>query len=697
MNHQGILDFFAEEKAMLPQKLGKDWSAFASAFAAIIGQNAGAVDNAGMNQLAHELEVLFKQYGPLYQLLKAVDGALLGQSQELSGFRIKGIIQRYNRLAEEFKKLKPFTEREYESYIESPDFSPGPTSPSRPPGLETLTDEEPATTPAPPSAQPTIPTITPDEPIKRYTDVQFPERMRVCQTTFLVVNLTREQVANSRTAGKSEESAVTLTSLDDVEVCIAAPGFDILTDEVQTIRLYKERNSEPVRFKLKALTEGPQKLSLSFWQSNKQAQRLEISTLVTAVEAETSAGAATGATATAKMLEAVQSVPTPAQPYTPPDLSTAPAEVQILIEALPAANGTTQLNFFATYPDGTAVVPIRRIDTLELNGDPRSRLKALFDNMTKLARERKPAANQADIDKDIQKELKRIGQRIYKEYFPDKLKEIYRRFRISAKTILIISNEPWIPWEMAYPYDIENKDTPEEQAKYEGFLCDKFIVTRWLSGAPAGMMGQLPVSTACAVVPPSNLASAKIEWDFISSLPQTYAGMSVISPAFTRKNQVLDQLEEGGVSIVHFACHGLFDTTNPDQSSLQLEGTDKLSPGDIVGEAERTLRRTHPFFFLNACHSGVRDIELVGIGGWAERLIGSGCSGFLGALWEVNDTLATEFAKTFYTKLLDGATFGEACSEARQHIRKMNPANSTWLAYTLYADPLGKASIKKSE
>ena len=63
-------------------------------------------------------------------------------------------------------------------------------------------------------------------------------------------------------------------------------------------------------------------------------------------------------------------------------------------------------------------------------------------------------------------------------------------------------------------------------------------------------------------------------------------------------------------------------------------------------------------------------------------------------MWEVNDELAFQFAKTFYTALLkDNLTIGEAFQKSRQVIRDLAPYNSTWLAYSLYANP--QARIQK--
>ncbi len=89
------------------------------------------------------------------------------------------------------------------------------------------------------------------------------------------------------------------------------------------------------------------------------------------------------------------------------------------------------------------------------------------------------------------------------------------------------------------------------------------------------------------------------------------------------------------------------------------------------------------------------DLSFTGIGGWADRLVKDACVGaFVGALWEVNDALALQFARRFYTALLgEQAPIAAAFQAAREDIRQAAPGNSTWLAYVLYADPLARIAL----
>jgi len=110
--------------------------------------------------------------------------------------------------------------------------------------------------------------------------------------------------------------------------------------------------------------------------------------------------------------------------------------------------------------------------------------------------------------------------------------------------------------------------------------------------------------------------------------------------------------------------------------------------------AEAGLRRARPVIFLNACFGGRVGVGLTQIGGWAKRFLDAGASVFIGGLWEVNDTLAAEFARAFYDQVIvNKAPLGQAFQEARRIIREKDPGNPTWLAYVLYAHPNGEVKI----
>ena len=161
--------------------------------------------------------------------------------------------------------------------------------------------------------------------------------------------------------------------------------------------------------------------------------------------------------------------------------------------------------------------------------------------------------------------------------------------------------------------------------------------------------------------------------------------------------EVLDALAGKAGNLYHFSCHGNFDADNADDSPLQLKDGEIFAPNDITGPYETGVVQSKPLVFLNACYAGQIGRNIRGLGGWAQRFVSKGASAFVGGMWEVNDNLAAEFAITFYDKLWSGETLGEAFHAARAHLREMDPANPTWLAYTLYADPNGFAKTPPSD
>jgi CHAT domain-containing protein len=84
-------------------------------------------------------------------------------------------------------------------------------------------------------------------------------------------------------------------------------------------------------------------------------------------------------------------------------------------------------------------------------------------------------------------------------------------------------------------------------------------------------------------------------------------------------------------------------------------------------------------------------MSLTGIGGWAKRFLEAGAGAFIGAYWSVYDEPAEKFTEAFYPLLLGGTPIGEAVKSARAAIKPLG--DPTWLAYTIFADPLAAVQI----
>jgi hypothetical protein len=291
------------------------------------------------------------------------------------------------------------------------------------------------------------------------------------------------------------------------------------------------------------------------------------------------------------------------------------------------------------------------------------------------------------ISDDIARDIEGIGQRLYRELFPKALRREYCRFRKHVQTLQIISDEPWIPWELVKPYEFDSFDGP---AFSDDFLCAQFDLARWVMPGTAPAAEILVRSLACVAPLDSGLAAAQSERDYMQSVA-TRADAHDVTPADATRAQVLDLFRgKTPISLWHFACHGNYRDDDPDQSPLALSKGTSLRPNDLIGpDVEGRLASDRPFVFLNACRVGSIGLSLAGLGGWARVLV-EYCrvGGMIAPLWAVTDDPAMQFAQAFYDySMVPGYTLGQAMRQARLKVRKANSSDPTWLAYSLYAHP----------
>jgi CHAT domain-containing protein len=97
--------------------------------------------------------------------------------------------------------------------------------------------------------------------------------------------------------------------------------------------------------------------------------------------------------------------------------------------------------------------------------------------------------------------------------------------------------------------------------------------------------------------------------------------------------------------------------------------------------------------FFNGCRTAGEIPGFRQLIGWAKEFM-AGAGAFIGSLWAVRSTSALTFAEEFYKALVrDGESLGIASLRARQAIIA-DEGDPTWLAYTIYGNPL--ASVMRS-
>ena len=115
------------------------------------------------------------------------------------------------------------------------------------------------------------------------------------------------------------------------------------------------------------------------------------------------------------------------------------------------------------------------------------------------------------------------------------------------------------------------------------------------------------------------------------------------------KANVLEHLP--GCAIAHFACHGYTDPVDPSQSRLLLHDH-RRDPLTIAALASLTLDHAQ-LAYLSACGTArMTDARLLDEAiHLASAFQMAGFPHVVGTLWEINDAIAVEIAKTFYTAL----------------------------------------------
>jgi hypothetical protein len=249
-----------------------------------------------------------------------------------------------------------------------------------------------------------------------------------------------------------------------------------------------------------------------------------------------------------------------------------------------------------------------------------------------------------------------------------------------APTVLILSQEAYVPWELAV------MEAPLVEATAPPFLAAQARVGRWVLASPRPK-----------TPPPAELTVDQIaviwgvydrpQWrrltqaeDEARSLQTTYGATNVDATAA----QVLACL--GGVppaTLLHFSLHGTYDP-NGVQEGLVLVDGQFLDPMHVKGSDLRAA----PFVFLNACQVGQGQQILGDYAGLAEAFLYAGASAVVAPLWSVKDDVARTIALEFYQQVLGGdARPADVLREARRRFTETATPSGTYLAYQFFGHP----------
>lgn len=257
-------------------------------------------------------------------------------------------------------------------------------------------------------------------------------------------------------------------------------------------------------------------------------------------------------------------------------------------------------------------------------------------------------------------------------------------------TLLFITDQPYIPWELAaLPPGVLDQD-PEAPP----FLCARAQVGRWLQpdadadyAAAEGLGPIQPPPTqirvdAIAVVSGvytklPRLREAEAECEELA----TRYGASKIDANRDAVGACIDGIPDA--DILHFAVHGKWDQSGAQDGLVLVDGT--LYPDQVEGG--KLLAR--PLVFLNACQVGQGSEVLGDYAGMAAAFLRIGASAVVAPLWSIDDATARSIAVSFYqAALVEGVKPAEIIRRARAGFKPTrDKQSSTYMAYQFFGDP----------
>jgi hypothetical protein len=497
------------------------------------------------------------------------------------------------------------------------------------------------------SRVPTAGPLSAGDTPQRSLEAEFPDRVATGSVEWLLVHIAAAG-ATARGLG------IALPAGEKLDVVVQArKGFAIEGTDHGTITVPADGDSLPLQFKLKAVDAGQGLIRVLAFHQGEPLGMIEIAPAVDASAAPVARGAVATKTHESKPLASAS-----------PQL----ADLTVFI-AQSEAGGKVEYSILLSATDPALELNLSKFGPFELKLDPGKFFSDFFKEIEDLP-----------LDTPAQQELaeRRLaakGSYLAEALLPPALREKLWAVRDQIKSIIVQSEEPWIPWELC---KLSGKDGGRI---VEGpFLSEAYAITRWVPGI--GFRRPIKLQNIALVVPEdSGLPLAKEESDYMLSLRGPNRKVTAITPTFA---DVQDAFIEGKYDGWHFSGHGVATDANPDRSSIVLTAEERFTPEDLSGQA-MNIGIPRPLVFINACQVGRSGMALTGIGGWARRFLGAGAAAFVGAYWSVYDEPAYGFAKELYKQLLGGKPMGEAVRAARVSIRAKG--DPTWLAYTVFADP----------
>jgi CHAT domain len=472
------------------------------------------------------------------------------------------------------------------------------------------------------------------ETLSRWLSAQLPSGVRLDETTSLLVWLDGSDEAGGQPMRVQRGERLTIVVQARRNVTIEGTAEAVVT---------VGEEADPLRFLVRGTAAGNAELRVFCFRGGEALAvlplKVRISTRATAVKASAQLSA-------------------PSE-QAHPDLTLIVLEQRI--------DGTPALWFWLSARDADLGLNLRRFPPVRLAADPRAWAELFFGDLEELT------GGSVPWDKLLLR-LALRGAGLYEQVLPAALREELATVADRIESIYVLSEEPWIPWEM-----MPAPSRPGAPVRETRFFADRYVMTRWFPDVERRMRLHLK-NLAVLAGGGAALPFADRERLYLAALAQAQRNVRIVEPELS---SVVDALCSNDCDVFHFCGHAAFDGRDPDRSAIAINERESLRAHELAGAARRFCERG-PLVFLNACQAARGGFSLTGMGGWAAKIVGAGASAFIAPSWSVGDHAAYAFATTFYDRFLEGQTVGQAALAARRRLREMQ--DPAWLAYAVFAD-----------
>lgn len=497
------------------------------------------------------------------------------------------------------------------------------------------------------------------------------------QIAIVEATLSRDRVTPAAGAAFAEE-AVPVIEDKPVLVSIATRGYRLVarTRRVRSLCLKPGRAKDVVRFAVEAVDPGAAEVTLVFRQNGEFPL------------------------ATLRLVSQISVGPTADQPVKR-SVDIALPEADIL--SMPTLRIDESFAAGESYLDVAVQIGRDHVQGRQKIVNKRQVISETYSAITKLRLARKQTMEDvATRRRRALEELRSIGVSLSLRLFQREVRQfLWDHIDDLDHLVIQTTGEFDIPWEIIYVSDPTLSVQEEPEVVLAHFLGMRGS-TRWVYNAALPRKVAVRRGHARYLCP--SYTGAGLALAFTREEAQLVRGAlhaSVVRPGTAA---AMSKLMTDGFDLLHFAGHGVWSTTPPDQRLLLARFRNSRPEAGDTAYSATTLRHDLPdrgdsaaadsaaMVFLNACDVGRTDASTAGLGGFPEAFLRGGVGILLGCSWAIDDEIGGTFSRHFY-EAIKTSDIGDAMRTARTRSLDDDNDDLSALAYVAYAHPHARVTM----